>query len=297
MPAQQYSIKIRGPFKALECVEQALNRCELVFKDPISSVSDITSIPNAKQVALQVEFASGLKVKLVVGASVQWSFNDFAQWLELLPRANVPQVLVVDEQWAAFEWIEGPTLRQHGLNDSLLHEAARFLSKIHSLKTPVPSHGCKEVLSWVHRKLKQKLPVLVWNDIISEEEHDEILNLSRSMSNKTFEISLIHGDFSPDNLVIRGTELWSVDNEKLTGHASDYDLCRAVNLWDEWNSSGTALLNAYNECSGQGIARESLFFWEAFDLVYRISYRISLGEFNEFCISRLRQTLATSEFR
>ena len=88
-----------------------------------------------------------------------------------------------------------------------------------------------------------------------------------------------------------------MDNEKLSGHASDYDLCRAVNLWDEWNSSGTTLLDAYNECSRRGVARESLFFWGIFDLAYRISYRISLGEFNDFCIRRLRQMLATGEFR
>lgn len=295
MPAQQYSISIRGPFKAFERVEQALNRCELVLQDPISSVSDITSIPNARQVALQVEFASGLKVKLVVTGSDHKSFEHLKRTFELLP-VNVPRVLIVDKQWAAFEWIEGPTLREHGLNDGLLHEAARFLSNIHSLKIPEPQ-ASKAVLSGVHRKLKQKLPVLVSNEIISEKERDEILNLSRSMSNKTFEVSMIHGDFSPDNLVIHGTELWSVDNEKLTGHASDYDLCRAVNLWDEWNSSGAALLDAYYKISRRSAAGESLFFWGVFDLAYRISYRISLGEVNDFCIRRLRQMLATGEFR
>lgn len=291
MPVQQYIINIRGPFNALDRVEQALNRCETSLKDRISSVTDITTIPHAERVVLLVEFAAGVKVKLVMAAL------DHKRAWELLSRIiNVPRVLVADENWAAFEWIDGPTLRQHGLSASLLREAVRLLSDLHAIKIPDPSVASK-VLGRVHRKLKKRLPLLVWNNIISETEHDAILDLSRSMSGETFDVSLIHGDFSPDNLVVRDGQLFSVDNDKVTAHASDYDLCRAVSLWDEWNSSGAALFETYCESARRSVAKEHLSFWGIFDLVYRISYRISQGEKNEFCINRLKQILATGAFR
>lgn len=270
MPTQQY-------------IEQALKRCENSLNDRISSVTDITSIPVAERVVLRVEFAGGLKIKLVA--------SDYKQEWEL-PPMNVPRALIVDENWAAFEWIDGPTLRQHGLTSDLLSEAARFLAKLHSLEVP---DSPAEVLERVDLKLKQKLPVLVSNKIISETEHDAIVSLGRSMA--MFDVSLIHGDFSPDNLVVRRAELFSIDNDRVTAHASDYDLVRAVNLWDEWNSSGAALFDAYSECSPRDVAAEHLFFWGIFDLVYRISYRLSRGETNDFCIKRLRRILATGAFR
>ena len=255
-------------------------------------MTDITTIPNAERVVLLVEFAGGLKIKLIMdGLNLDTRQRDL-KWLPI----NVPRALVVDEEWAAFEWIDGPTLRQHGLTDNLLREAASMLATLHSIDTPEPSARAK-VLGRVHRRLKKKLPVLVWNNIISETQHDDILNLSRSMRDETFDVSVIHGDFSPDNLVIRDAKLFSVDNDKLRAHASDYDLVRAVNLWDEWNSSGTALFDAYCENSRRNVTKEHLSFWGIFDLVYRISYRLSLGETNDFCINRLRQILATGAFR
>jgi hypothetical protein len=97
---------------------------------------------------------------------------------------------------------------------------------------------------------------------------------------------------------MRGRELYSVDNEKMRFHVTDYDVCRAVTFWEEWNSSGGRLLDAYSEQSSRRFARQNLYFWGAFDLVYRISYRISsFGEFNEFCVMRLRQLLRTGTFR
>jgi len=295
LSTREYTFKINGPFTALECVEEALNRCEVITQHPITSVTDITSIPNDKRVALLVEFVDGARVKLVVAPSDEFSVSSGI--LKLSPEVNVPRVLAVEKGWAAFEWIEGPTLRQHGLTDSLLHEAARLLLNIHSLKTTPSLATSESVLSHVQYKLRQNLPVLVENKIITEQERDVILNLAHSMYDQKFDISLIHGDFSPDNLVVRGADVFSVDNEKLTDYATDYDLCRAVSLWDEWNSSGSALLESYCEHSGRNVSRNDLVFWGVFDLTYRVSYRISLGQFNRFCIQSLRHILSTGEFR
>jgi hypothetical protein len=299
MSAEEYISNIRGPFKALEDVEQALSNCEAILNNKVRSVADISSIPNHKRVTLLVEFAGGLKAKLTVSASDHKFVDAHKQTLDLIQeRVNFPQVLAAGEGWMAFEWIDGTPLRQHGINRSLLREAARLLSAIHQIEVfLLPEDARKTIHEEVHDKLKRNLPVLVSNEIISETEQEEILGLSRSMSQQECDISLIHGDFSPNNLVVREDELISVDNEKIRVHATDYDLCRATSLWDEWNASGPSLLEAYSEISQRSLANESLFFWGVFDLVYRISYRISLGEFNEFCINRLRQILTKGAFR
>jgi thiamine kinase-like enzyme len=281
-----YTSKIRGPFKSLDRVEQALKQTQSLLHSPIKSLTDITTIPSRDRVALLVEFVNELRVKLVVLGSEKQSLEFVQRCLELPPEIKVPSVLLVEEGWAAFEWIEGPTLDQHGMTDDLLREAAQLLAEIHAVRPKVTTES---VVSQVQQKLNDKLPMLLTHRIISERAGDLIIKMCDSISSSSVETSLIHGDFSPSNLVVSKSGLFSIDNEKLADHVPEYDLCRTLNLWDEWNSSGTALFDAYCESVPRKVDRERLFFWTVFDLVYRISYRLSLGEVNHFCVNRLRQ--------
>ena len=92
--------------------------------------------------------------------------------------------------------------------------------------------------------------------------------------------------------------MYSVDNDKMRLHVTDYDVCRAVTFWNEWNLSGTRFLEAYAKQSSRSLDRKSLLFWGIYDLVYRTSYEIcAIGEFNKFCIMRLSEILRTGVFR
>lgn len=292
MQTQPSIFRIGETFSAPERLEQALEHCEKVLSSELNSVIEVTSIPDHDRVVLMVEFHDGSKIKLVVNAKDDGPTEFVRLNAELSNAINFPRVLAHGVGWTASEWINGPTLREHGLTESLLYEAVSLLAKLHEQKSSVAF-----LVDRVQQKLEQKLPVLVANDIISPAEQDRLLKMSEAFLKQPFKVSLIHGDFSPDNLIVSGTNLFSIDNDKVTCHATAYDLCRTVSLWDEWNSSGATLFAAYRERTQFDVSSEQLFFWGVFDLVYRISYRIALGERNQFCINRLRQIITAGEFQ
>lgn len=298
MPTNQHTVNISGPFRSLDKVERVLEICETKWNDQIRSIADITSIPSIERLVLLVQFANGLKIKLSVSALDHNRFEENKRLLSAIGSENFSRVLVSGNGWAAFEWIEGATLRQRGVDDKIVRQAAQLLTTIHNATIDPDAEMAETTLKEVRLKLEEKLSLLVSKKVISDSQSQTVLDLCSSITTDTVNISLIHADFSPDNLVVRGNELYSVDNDKIRHQFTDYDVCRAVSLWDEWNLSGGALLDAYREVSRRSLASESLFFWGTFDLIYRISYRISsAGEFNQFCIDRLRQILTTGVFR
>jgi thiamine kinase-like enzyme len=286
------------PSRVLDRIATAVGACEAKLGEQFSSAKDITSIPNADRAVLLIQFASGLKLKLRIFAQDNYYFEQNNRLIEALGSANFPRVLCSGEGWVAFEWIPGRTVSQQACSQEIVREAARLLTAIHNAAIEPGAGTAETILKEVRLKLDEKLPVLVSNNIVSVSQSQRVSNLCNSLSAGGLNISLIHGDFSPANLVVHGKDLFAVDNEKMRLHVTDYDVCRAVTFWDEWNLSGCRLLDAYLEASRRTFAVDSLFFWGIFDLVYRISYRLaSLSELNEFCVTRLRQILRTGAFR
>ena len=289
---------MRGPFNTFDKVETAVEICEAKLGEQFSSAEDITSLPNADKAVLLIKFASGLKIKLCVFALDNYSFETNTRFMNSVGPGFFPRVLCRGNGWAAFEWIEGQTVSQQALGQEIVDQAAGLLAAIHDAKIECVPGFPETVLNEVRLKLKAKLPVLVANDVITQAHSQRVTDLCHSLSAQSLSISLIHGDFSPANLVVCGEKLYPVDNEKMRLHVTDYDACRAATFWDEWNLSGQQLLDAYSQQSGRMFAPESLFFWGIFDLVYRISYRVfELGETNKFCTMRLREIMRTGTFR
>lgn len=284
------------PFSALDKLETVLNTCETEFDKELLSAEDITSIPNASKSVILLKFAGGLQVKLCVWALENRCFNTSIGMAEAISSANFPRVLLRGDGWAAFEWIDGKTVSQYGYSEDIVRQAAGLLKVIHTARIPAMVTSMS-ILEDAKLKLEERLAVLVSNDVLSEIDSQTVIDLGNCISARGLNISLIHGDFSPTNLVVSEGELWSVDNEKMRIYVTDYDLCRAVTFWDEYNLSGHRLLDCYAPQAGSRPADNSLLFWGVFDLVYRISYRVSsFGEFDNFCITRLRQMLRTGTF-
>lgn len=292
------NISIRAPSSALDRVETVLDACEAELGEQVRSAEDITSLPHPERAVLLIQFESGLRIKVFISVPDDGGFERSSRLMEAVGSGNFPRVLIRGDGWAAFEWVEGKTISQEGFSQDIVHRAARLLTAIHCATVEAVAGTPETVLNEVRLKLNERLPVLVSNEIISVAQSRRVTDLCDSLSADSLNLSLIHGDFSPANLVVRGSELYSVDNEKMRVHVTDYDVCRAVTFWDEWNSSGGRLLDAYLEQSSRRFTRQSLFFWGIFDLVYRISYRVSsFGELNDFCVMRLREVLTTGAFR
>jgi hypothetical protein len=291
---------VRGcfPGTALNRLQTILEICEAEFGQEVRSAEDITSIPGADKAALYVQFASGLRIKLCIYAAGDRSLEQSDQFLRKIGYAGFPRVLIRGDGWAAIEWIEGDTLSRRRFSQDIMRQAVDLLTAIHIARIKPATGIARKILNEVRLNIKQRLPVLVSNGILSDLQSRRVADLGDSISAGGLEISLIHGDFSPDNLVVQGNKVYSVDNDKMRLHVADYDLCRAVTFWNEWNSSGTRFLKAYASQSSRRLNRESLLFWGTYDLVYRTSYRISaLGEFNRYCIMRLSEILRTGVFR
>lgn len=297
-PNETPHVSRRAPLDALGRVGTVLDTCEAELGERVCSAEEVTSTPNPNKAVLLVQFESGLRIKICVCAPDDGRFESRARLMDVVGSGNFPRVLIRGEGWAAFEWIEGKTISQQGLDRDILHRAARLLMAIHNADVKPVAGTPEMVLNEVRLKLEERLPVLVSNEIISEAQSRSVLDLCNSIPADRLNVSLIHGDYSPSNLVVSGEDLYSVDNEKIGFHVTDYDLCRAATFWDEWDSAGGRLLDAYSKQSCRRFAPESLFFWGGFDLVYRISYRLSaLGELNNFCVTRLRRILRAGTFR
>jgi hypothetical protein len=286
------------PATALNRVQTILEICEAEFGQEVRSAEDITSIPRVDKAALLVQFTSGLRIKLCISAASDGSLEQSNQFLKKIGSAGFPRVLIRGDGWAAIEWIEGETLSRRRFSQDIMRQAVHLLTGIHTARIKPVTGIPQRILNEVRLNIKQRLPVLVSNGILSDLQSQRVADLGDSISADSLEISLIHGDFSPNNLVVQGKKVYSVDNDKMRLHVTDYDVCRAVTFWNEWNLSGPRFLEAYAKQSSRSLDRESLLFWGTYDLVYRTSYRISaLGEFNNFCIMRLSEILRTGVFR
>jgi phosphotransferase family enzyme len=281
-------------FAAQDKIAAALNTFETEFGKPVQTVKEITSIPNPSKAVLLVQFVGGLKVKLCVSTGADFCFESTTRFADLIAGVRFPKVLLRGESWAAFEWIEGKPVSELRFSTSLIEAAARVLISVHKANVEIKNDVRLAALKEAHSKLQKNVPLLISHDIITEQQSQMIAELHDSLRPELLNISLIHGDFSPANLVVCGNELSLVDNEKMRVHVTEYDLCRASTFWDEWGGGNHLLLDTHQRQSSLQFDPASLRFWEIYDLVYRIGYRLSaLAERNDFCIMKLRRLLAT----
>ncbi|WP_083100683.1 aminoglycoside phosphotransferase family protein [Pseudophaeobacter leonis] len=282
-----------NPYRPVSKVRDILRTSEAQLDDKVCAVQDITPLPQPQKVVLRVDFSSGRRVKLRIANRNGPCFEQSTKLVGAIGAACFPKAQLCMDGWTVFEWIEGETLENHDANSDVVDKAARLLAAFHAVNCPPNTATPEAILKDVRSNLHQKLPVLVAYKVISASQSQQVVHLGGALAIAASDIRLTHGDFSPANLVLRGDDLCSIDNEKVGFHIADYDACRAASFWDEWNMSGDRLLEEYSTQSGRVLTPQSQLFWSLFDLSYRISHRIlSHGEFNDFCITKLRRLLS-----
>lgn len=278
-------------------IEPILSICEKELGAEVCSVQNISPLCYQQKSAFLIRFSDGRAAKLRITEAKGICFETNIKLVQKIGASNFPKVLIFEDGWTLFDWVEGETILKQGATPGVLDRAGWLLTSIHAARASTDRATRTNILRKVQRKLQQKLPVLVSKHVITAVQSNRIRELGDALSPENLDVRLIHGDFSPANLVVHGNELLSIDNENIRLHVADYDVCRAVAYWDEWNSSGQHLLTSYLQHSGRTLAPESLYFWEVFDLVYRISHRIlHFGEFNSFYISRLKERFIRGDF-
>lgn len=268
--------------------------CEEQLGAEIVAFQDITPIQNNPERAVYIELSNGTKAKLrLISAHDNERATRLNRYFQAIGLKQFPQILAYDTGWIAFEWIVGRPISECGAYSSLYTKEALLLSEIHNTKIPADCFGTHNNLwSEVGHKLNANLKTLVSASIITPDLSSYILNGYKSHSSSHYRVSLVHCDFSPDNLVSQQDKIYSVDNDRMRVHYLEYDLAVAIGFWDKWNKSGDTFYKTYLEQSPNHVDPETLPFWKMYDSVYKISYGVTcMGVLDTFYCSRLAQLL------
>jgi thiamine kinase-like enzyme len=272
---------------------QVLRACEAAAGEPIVANRDITPRGRPGKRVFFIQFASGSKLKLSFSSKGAHARVDLRNaYLRAIPSANFSRIVLHGDHWVASEWIDGTPLSELALSSDLLEQAARLLQAVHRANVHPESGAEEAVMKRVRATLEEKLRLLGTHGMVFREQAAKILDLHGGLARQRRAISLVHGDFAPSNLVLSQGRLYSVDNEDMGLHSPDYDLCRAITMWDEWNGAGERLFAAYAATTGRQLSPRARLFWTLFDLVYRAGYALAqFGERDGFCATRLGQVL------
>jgi len=152
---------------------------------------------------------------------------------ELLFSGTLPEIFPYS--YAIFEFVQGRTLDEQlesGLQtpDALFEEIGENLARVHEIKYPEVAFLDE------HLNLAQKLPPLdTWYDLflskrtrrrLGAERSDQVIAYVKQnahlMQQLEREIGLVHGDFRPENLVIRANKLVAIIDWEfaMAGHLS-----------------------------------------------------------------------------
>jgi hypothetical protein len=142
------------------------------------------------------------------------------------------------------EWVQGARLRAAAWSPELLQQAGALHGALHRtvVAEDLAAKAREQVVGWRSR-LGRALDELVEREALDSGEAARALELAVARAPCSAEVGLGHGDFCPENIVVRGRRLQVVDNESVLVHACDYDLART---WYRW-PMGPARRKAYDD--------------------------------------------------
>jgi len=162
------------------------------------------------------------------------------------------------------QWIPGTPLRAESVTPDQARRAGEVLGRLHTTSLPSP-----ELLktapdgSWYRNRLDRHLAALVVRGALGHATARRIFTSAVEHQPATFEIGLIHGDFSADNIVIKDDgEIAVIDNESLRLAALDFDLARCRTRWPMTEVIAGAFVDGYQCYRSPETAGADKTFWE-----------------------------------
>jgi len=109
---------------------------------------------------------------------------------------------------------------------------------------------------------------------INKIEIDILKKLLNKYSPKTFDMGLVHGDYCPENIVIKDNEdICIIDNENLSIDCLDYDLARTFYRWSMDVYQKNAFLKGYELYRSAKNYNSHCYFWDLRVLTKSILHR------------------------
>ena len=278
-----------------ESLATALDICAAEHGATIVACEEITPHARPGKSAHRVQLSDGALLKLSVSDKPLHAEVALRQaYLDAAGPEHFSRILLHGDNWIASEWIEGTVLSEADEPHHFADRAAALLQRIHRAEplpvAPDPAGLAREV----REKLEGNLDGLTRCKVLSGSQARRLLAMRERALEESTAPGLTHGDFAPDNLVIAESRLVAIDNEDMGIHVPEYDLCRAVNFWDESVGFSHLLLRSYEALSRRTLEPEIRCFWTFYDLAYRARWAIDqFGDRDGYCVVRLTHLLQT----
>jgi len=196
------------------------------------------------------------------------------------------------------EWVEGKMLSESKCSDELIAMAAKIQGNLH--KTLVPEEflttGVESTDFWQDR-LKKNINFLKEGKYLTVKDAEKLIKLSDFKRLVEFDCGLTHGDFCPDNLLIRENgDLNVIDFELLAIRPLAFDLAKTTFLWPMNQKQRKIYIQNYKSFHSTENFFKNFSFWMIFVLASSAAFHIK-AEITEAkkSIKKLRKTAKYKE--
>ncbi|MDR7071367.1 phosphotransferase family protein [Fictibacillus barbaricus] len=190
--------------------------------------------------------------------------------LNALSKTNLPVPKVIhyavrkEETWAMLEFMEGQTLRDYLLHEKDMHKRqealyqfGKTLAQIHSTDCPAELRSDKP---WLSRMLEKAQFYLENYEVVGSRE---LLEKLQQQQLKPSAQTLIHGDFTIDNVLIKDGEITSIIDWSGGSYGDPrYDIALAIRPKQNAFEADSDLQKFYEGYGGQKISPEEYTYFE-----------------------------------
>ncbi len=192
-----------------------------------------------------------------------------------LPADHFPRLLAANSRAIVEEWIEGVSLRDAPVTESILFDCGRLLGTIHSLPCSGKS-GSHNTVCYGHW-FDSSMFRLLLDGVFDRSLARRIRDIATSHQPAVAEYGVTHRDFCAENLVLREGRIYAIDNLLLAARAFDEDLARTWYRWPLSAHDWRIFLRGYSESRGIDAYERHARYWKMFVLVNAIVTRLRIG--------------------
>lgn len=201
-------------------------------------------------------------------------------WLKKLNTLDydVPKIIDIYNNIIVMEKIEGQTINDDNAKDHL-YNIGQLIAKLHKIQIDIDV-DYKKILKIGYNELKKSV-----KDIMENHIYETVTKFIESELEKIeiSEISIIHKDIRPENIIYSKGKYYLLDLELMEIGDIDYDFIRILNLLNEKQiyqyEDFKNLMDGYKSIKNVNLKKEK---WQLYNKLYavRLYSRMLIGKIN-----------------
>jgi thiamine kinase-like enzyme len=197
-----------------------------------------------------------------------------------LPVGPFPRIVASQGVAVLGEWIEGAALASGPTSNDQLRRAGVLLRAVHAAEVPWSDFKARTwypTADWQAR-LAARIDRLTQAGELTAAEGRKALDVASAHVPEPTRIGLIHGDLSPENIVVDALgELRVIDDDSIGLHAPEFDLARTWYRWPMTVDGRTAFEEGYGVRDVASSYHAHLPHWKIVVLIGAADFRIRHG--------------------